>query len=263
MRAGKFSVNVALTSTRGLVAACVRAVQPAVIIPINSSIDASVPERVRAAARRCLRRARRSDGPYAPPQVLTDDLRVRQIIMNGLTNAVKYSNAPENGAITVMVHTGPLAAAAGDDIPPPPNTTGTSAIAVAVRPPPRREQWLFIDVLDHGPGLQGVDEKLLFSDFAAPVQLARPSLHSTHGTSDGFHVGSSGVGLPICSRCGLRDVRVTVCVLLCVGVLHALLLAPHNRRHRRTHQDTHCHTYTPAARGHTQAVAVLFSMHAA
>ena len=215
MRAGKFSVNVALTSTRGLVAACVRAVQPAVIIPINSSIDASVPERVRAAARRCLRRARRSDGPYAPPQVLTDDLRVRQIIMNGLTNAVKYSNAPENGAITVMVHTGPLAAAAGDDIPPPPNTTGTSAIAVAVRPPPRREQWLFIDVLDHGPGLQGVDEKLLFSDFAAPVQLARSSLHSTHGTSDAFHVGSSGVGLPICSRCGVRDVCVMGRVVSC------------------------------------------------
>ena len=47
MRAGEFSVRVKAARTRLLVDASVRAVQPAVSVPIGVSIDDSVPEWVR------------------------------------------------------------------------------------------------------------------------------------------------------------------------------------------------------------------------
>jgi signal transduction histidine kinase len=126
-------------------------------------------------------------------QVLTDEMRVRQIVMNGLTNAVKYSNAPENGAIRVVVHTGEDDAGRANDTP---HTAADGAAVVRfgpMSPPPRL---LCIDVLDHGPGMRGVDEKVLFTDFLAPVVAPQPqSLTAGHTT-----VGSSGVGLPVCSR---------------------------------------------------------------
>jgi hypothetical protein len=48
MRAGEFSVRMKAARTRLLVDASVRAVQPAVSVPIGVSIDDSVPEWVRA-----------------------------------------------------------------------------------------------------------------------------------------------------------------------------------------------------------------------
>ena len=143
-------------------------------------------------------------------------MRARQIIMNGLTNAVKYSNPRENGPIRIVVHVEPGSIAGGD------GHRGGSAhtvsgvdgrhaaysflsvsapVAMDVEVPGVSNQLLCIDVLDCGPGLGGVDEALLFSDFAAPVPLGTATVQaSSHGGSNEFHVGSSGVGLPICSR---------------------------------------------------------------
>ena len=58
----------------------------------------------------CVRRRRRMErasfDALRTPPVITDATRVRQIVANGLTNAVKYSNAPVNGAIRVVLRTG-------------------------------------------------------------------------------------------------------------------------------------------------------------
>ena len=92
---------------------------------------------------------------------------------NGLTNAIKYSNAPVNGPIRVYVRT---------------------CVASATTSGPREA--LHIDVLDHGEGLGDTDEATLFTDFAAAGSPRRPlPAARSHG------VGSSGVGLPICARC--------------------------------------------------------------
>jgi signal transduction histidine kinase len=126
-------------------------------------------------------------------QILTDEMRVRQIVMNGLTNAVKYSNAPENGPIRVVV--GASVDAVALEFALLDNTPGAS----------QPQQWVYFDVLDRGAGLGGTNEAILFTDFAAPTSVT--SIHSTHtresmhGSSSDVHVGSSGVGLPICSRC--------------------------------------------------------------
>ena len=118
-------------------------------------------------------------------QVITDEFRVRQVVCNGLTNAIKYSNAPLNGAIRVCVR------ARMDS--PPQAAPGRTA---AVPGPAARAQWLCIDVLDCGEGLGDLEgeEATLFTDFAAAV---------TKGVGVGAPraIGSSGVGLPICARC--------------------------------------------------------------
>ena len=128
------------------------------------------------------------------PQVLTDDLRVRQIVMNGLTNAIKYSNAPENGAILVCVRADEDDA--GAMVNPVRAAARRASAVVHAGVPPRA--LLCIDVLDHGHGLGGVDESAMFSDFAAPL-----GVNSGIGQDPqtGFRVGSSGVGLPVCFRC--------------------------------------------------------------
>lgn len=51
MRTGGFSVNEKAASTRRMVEACVRAVQPAVGVPIEVLLDESVPGWVRGATR--------------------------------------------------------------------------------------------------------------------------------------------------------------------------------------------------------------------
>ena len=152
-------------------------------------------------------------------QVVTDDIRVRQIVMNGLTNAIKYSNPRQNGPIRVAVSVqrgepqggaGPRAAgprAAGADQRTLLAAPAPAAAAAAVTPVGASE-WLVIDVLDRGPGLRGLQEKTLFTDFAAPttegtrtrvsVVPSSPSSPSPTGRSN--PVGSSGVGLPICAR---------------------------------------------------------------
>ncbi len=167
----------------------------------------------------------------ANAQVLTDETRVKQIIMNGLTNAVKYSNAPANGAVRIAIHVESAVAAVaavgrGSRSTRPPDTRSRVAAAGprAVRAPGETTAtgpgvaadaaapWLVIEVLDRGPGLRGVNEDVLFVDFLAPVvQGGTPYRKPTADTQSGIHIGSSGVGLPVCARCAvLRAARVTM-----------------------------------------------------
>ncbi len=148
---------------------------------------------------------------FTASQVLTDELRVRQIVMNGLTNAIKYANAPANGAIRIVVSTH-RDYSAGD-----PNlrrkggrrscsctrreAAATTASAMYTGGP---VEWLCIDVLDRGPGLRGIGEAALFTDFGAPV-VGR---NANTNPSNPVVVGSTGIGLPICGRCALLRFRV-------------------------------------------------------
>jgi signal transduction histidine kinase len=134
-------------------------------------------------------------------QVLTDEMRVRQIVMNGLTNAVKYSNAPENGPIQVVMRTYAPGARSGGRGPGEAAAT-TGYVAVAVQQASTQPLLLCVEVLDHGPGLRGLHESVLFTDFGAPT--SEVTAHAGHGRYSGTNrtvrVGSSGVGLPICKR---------------------------------------------------------------
>jgi signal transduction histidine kinase len=252
MRMGKFSVQEAPAKTHAMIDGCVRAVQPAVHVPIVVEIAANVPEvrtpRLAAAASAASAASAAADNDHrcgGPRRValllpargwhaqiiITDDMRVRQIIMNGLTNAAKYSNPPLNGAIRVVAsieiqfddvdqvpaglrdsfrrgNRGKLSGA--------PRATTTAVAAYSGTVPDAespRQSWLCIDVLDCGPGLQGVSEKVIFTDFACPVMMSP--------VPNNNHVGSSGVGLPICARygwqCVLRRIftlKVSVFVLV-------------------------------------------------
>lgn len=107
-----------------------------------------------------------SPGPHTAPQVLTDGARLRQIILNGLTNAVKYSTGPD---ITLAV-------------------TVESA-------------WIVFCVLDCGRGLPAdTPQAELFSDFYA-LSNRRHSVAavvSRDGVQSTVH--STGLGLPISHR---------------------------------------------------------------
>lgn len=163
--------------------------------------------------------------------IITDDMRVRQIIMNGLTNAAKYSNPPLNGAIRVVASIehqfddvdqvpaglrGSFRRGNRGKLSGAPRATTTAVAAYSGTVPDAespRQSWLCIDVLDCGPGLQGVSEKVIFTDFACPVMMSP--------VPNNNHVGSSGVGLPICARygwqCVLRRIftlKVSVFVLV-------------------------------------------------
>ena len=142
---------------------------------------------------------------------------MRQIIMNGLTNAVKYSNAPANGAIRILVgtcddlgrpysprgHPGAAASNAevGTGTMPATMSTGLpTAGSIFLEP---AQKWLCIDILDHGQGLRGLDESVMFVDFLAPVAPSRAGISPTTvaASAHPIHIGSSGVGLPVCAKC--------------------------------------------------------------
>ena len=150
-------------------------------------------------------------------QILTDETRVKQIIMNGLTNAVKYSNAPANGAVCIVVgtcddlgrpysprgHPGAAAsnAAVGTGTMPATMSTGLPTAGSKVSEP--AQKWLCIDVLDQGQGLRGVEESVLFVDFLAPITptFVGAAPGTVAAAAHHIHVGSSGVGLPVCAKC--------------------------------------------------------------
>ena len=127
-------------------------------------------------------------------QIITDGVRVRQIVMNGLTNAIKYSRAGVDGAIRVVVRVETAVAAAVD------GSGGIIGRSSGCGPSvPASGAWLCIDVLDRGPGMRGVAEHLLFADFAAPLSFA--SLPEPAAVSSRVvPVGSSGIGLSICAK---------------------------------------------------------------
>ena len=96
-------------------------------------------------------------------QIMTDGARVRQIITNGLTNAIKYAPPSRYGPVRVLCRA----------------TAPAPGVAGGV---------LTIEVMDGGPGLQQ-PESDVFADFGASVPPTRTGA-----------VGSSGLGLAICNR---------------------------------------------------------------
>ena len=109
---------------------------------------------------------------HSRAQLVTDGARVRQIVMNGLTNAIKYAAPAEHGG-------GPIRVTCGLSSPPRPTRPGDTASG----------GFVMIEVLDAGPGLRGQSEEALFADFASHVPATRTGA-----------VGSSGLGLAICNR---------------------------------------------------------------
>ena len=134
-----------------------------------------------------------------------DELRVRQIVMNGLTNAAKYSDAPANGAIRVVVRVLPP-----DDAVVAVTTRSLARSAATVQPTAAAAAFastLCFDVLDCGAGLRGIDEETLVTEFATTRRGSRyAAAHAAGGSQvaaamHGGVVGSSGVGLPLCRKC--------------------------------------------------------------
>ena len=103
---------------------------------------------------------------------MSDGARLRQIILNGLTNSVKYASASATG-IVVSVAITPAAIT-----PDTPGGGGAGSITFSVT--------------DDGAGLPaGVTAEMLFQDFNTVSKAASNS-----------RVQSTGLGLPICNRFG-------------------------------------------------------------
>jgi signal transduction histidine kinase len=99
---------------------------------------------------------------------MTDGTRLRQIIMNGLTNAVKYSSASATGIVVSVA------------------TTADGMITFSIT--------------DDGRGLPpGVTSAALFQDFNAIVSSPGTAAASP-GSEKRRVVQSTGLGLPICNR---------------------------------------------------------------
>jgi K+-sensing histidine kinase KdpD len=108
-----------------------------------------------------------------PAQIVTDGGRMRQIVTNGLTNAVKYARPGTfGGPIQVRVSLRDA----------PPGAAAASAIAV--------------EVLDTGPGLRGQTESALLtsaraSQLRARVPSGRPASASRSATGSRTCLGAS------------------------------------------------------------------------
>ncbi len=131
-------------------------------------------------------------------QVLTDDIRVRQIVTNGITNAIKYGNAAVSGPIRVSLRVQSARVEPRVD-------GGASSVTID-----GGTHYLSICVEDGGPGLRGLTDAVLYKDFYAPVRSV-----GTGSSAKGIHVGSSGVGLPVCTRCVQLRVRSWAQVINC------------------------------------------------
>ena len=125
-------------------------------------------------------------GDIGRVQVLTDGVRVRQIITNGLTNAIKYAAPSVHGPIRVLCA---VTSQHGLHVAAPPSRDGGNQMSAGAAGASSASRALTIEVLDSGPGLRGQSESTLFADFAATVPETRTGA-----------VGSSGLGLAICNR---------------------------------------------------------------
>ncbi len=112
------------------------------------------------------------------PKVRTDPTHLRQILINLLGNAVKYTDRGEIQLRTRFEQTGP----------PSRSLTATGQHAVA-----RADDaagWIAIDVVDAGIGIAASDLERIFDEF----EQVR-----SHGSGDGQNHGT-GLGLPISRR---------------------------------------------------------------
>ena len=107
-----------------------------------------------------------------PEFVMTDKIRVRQVLINLLSNAIKFTST---------------------------DITRTFDVGVRVRYDASASYPLSIDVVDFGIGISEEQQRILFEPF---VQVEN---------KEGFHQGGTGLGLSICRRlAGLLDGDVSV-----------------------------------------------------
>lgn len=164
---------------------------------------------------------------------MVDPVRLRQILANGLSNAVKYARASAPVLVSVRLSDGRATAAAAaapsaDDMAheragaaEPGDCFSTVTMHSPVAAPHRSSSCcahLLIEVLDTGGGLRGVPEETLFSDFAAiggggGVGEAAAAAAARNGR---MVIGSSGLGLPIIAR-------LAKCVVTHTALAFALL----------------------------------------
>lgn len=96
------------------------------------------------------------DVPTEPATIESDPARVRQILANLISNAVKFT--PDGGHVTVRVETRSGAAAPGPG------------------------EWIVADVADTGPGISAEQQQMLFQEFA------RFAPSAVHGTGIGLAI---------------------------------------------------------------------------
>ena len=124
-------------------------------------------------------------------QVTTDPLRVRQIVVNGLTNAMKYAPPATRGAILVVCcvrHSFGWSVASRDEGGVRAGGGGGGGGGGGLEDAGH----ISIEVIDCGPGLHGQSERELFQDFGSAAPVAHTGAVSA--------VGSSGLGLAISKR---------------------------------------------------------------
>ena len=122
--------------------------------------------------------------PEVPEFILADEAKVRQVLVNLLSNALKVT---ASGAVTIRA--GVRDAATPDADNPGPAGSEPPEQGGAVQ--------LFFEVEDTGPGISKSEIKYLFSKY--------------YRRSDGFHTEGSGLGLPISRKLAyLMDGRIEV-----------------------------------------------------
>ena len=130
-------------------------------------------------------------------RVFVDEVRLRQLLVNGLTNAIKYT---EKGVIRII--------ASMDEAPEDTSRVNKNIVEAARKYEPNPSvSVLRIDIVDTGRGLLGVDPERLFTPFNTygprhkRVPLPASSLQNSSSAPSPPHapasLPSSGLGLPI------------------------------------------------------------------
>lgn len=210
LRSGKLQVNPTLVDVRNMLKQLALQNRSFAAVPIVVVVSEALPERVFA-----------------------DELRLRQLLSNGITNAAKHCN---HGCITVRawLETAGLSAQPesagksarrGHQVAPVPATSHEDRATLnrLVRAPPTKSStaYLCLEVIDTGAGLGGTDPSVLFEAFSQNHSAKPDTPEPQRGSQSSPHprdVRSTGLGLPICKllatamdgEVGLRDRAVMV-----------------------------------------------------